>query len=311
MRTVRRTRSVISSDESDGGGRHRRRGHQLEISRGYLIFHLCLLAVPLPGMASGQPFLTLLPVPPLDLTTNGDETTEQVGARDDSSPSIESYSTAQDSTDAQSRMPIRSPTPSPSLRKSISVDSFAQYNQKSPVLSGPRPNRGHTGSALEPPRNIVYGVSSSLQKEREEQIQATRNQGVNDNSTKDGKGSSLHDSDVERSDTLGSPVERYRHTSPKPQDHAKPVLRGGELPLPSRTPTLSTTSSLSSVVSDLTTNSSTLDDALRSLSSTSLQLPRQGSMPVAAPGRARSGSLGVYSPRSLKRPTTSSYIVSN
>ena len=289
------------------------RAHQLEVSRGYLVFHLRPLAVPLPGMASGHPLLTLPTVPPLDLTMNGGETAEQVEPRDDSTGSaseIESYSTAQDNTDPQSRMPVQSLTPAPSLRKSVSVDSFAQYNQKSPAISGPRQNRGHTGSALEPPRNIVYGVSSSLQKEREEQIQA-RNQGANDDST-NGKGSALHDSDVERSDTLGSPVERYRHTSPKPQDHTKPVLRGGELPLPSRTPTLSTTSSLSSVVSDLTTNSSTLDDALRSLSSTSLQLPRRGTLPtVTAPGRARSGSLGVYSSRSTKRPTTSSYIVSN
>lgn len=255
-------------------------------------------------MASGHPFLTLSAIPPLDLALNGSATTVEVEPSDDSNG--ESYSTAPDKTDVQSRMP-----PAPSLRKSISVDSFAQYNQKSPVLSGPRPNRGHTGSAIEPPRNIVYGVSSSLQKEREEQIQATRNQGVNDNSTKDVMDSALHDSDVERSDTLGSPVERYRHTSPKPQDHAKPVLRGGELPLPSRTPTLSTTSSLSSVLSDLTTNSSTLEDTARSLSSTSLQLPRRGTLPaVTAPGRSRSGSLGVYSPRSAKRPTTSSYIVS-
>ncbi len=260
-------------------------------------------------MASGHPFLTLPAVPPLDLALNGSVTTVEVDPRDDSNGGalIESYSTALDKTDVQSRM-----APGPSLRKSVSVDSFAQYNQKSPVLSGPRPNRGHTGSAIEPPRNIVYGVSSSLQKEREEQIQATRNQGADDNSTKDGMDPALHDSDVERSDTLGSPVERYRHTSPKPQDHAKPVLRGGELPLPSRTPTLSTTSSLSSVLSDITTNSSTLEDTSRSLSSTSLQLPRRGTLPaVTAPGRARSGSLGVYSPRSVKRPTTSSYIVSS
>ncbi|KAK2461898.1 hypothetical protein APHAL10511_006361 [Amanita phalloides] len=238
-------------------------------------------------MASGRPFLTLQTVPPLGLAQADDTNDLQVAHHDDSNVSpivIESLSAAHDKT--------QSLVPAPNLRKSVSVDSLAQYNRESPVSSGPRPNRGDTGSALEPPRNIVNGHSSSEKKEWEEQLQTIRTQGENN-----------------RSDALGSPVERYRHTSLKPQDLAKPVLRGGELPLPSRTPTLSTASSLSSVVSDITTNSSTLQDAPRSLSSTSLQLPRRGTLPpIAVPGRARSGSLEAYGSKPVKRPTTSSYI---
>ncbi|KAF8626529.1 hypothetical protein AX15_004834 [Amanita polypyramis BW_CC] len=236
----------------------------------------------------------------------------QVGQRDDSSvspPGSVSCMATRDRVEIQSSEPMQSLGPTPSLRKSVSVDSFAQHGHESSVLSGPHPDRGSTVASLEPPRNIMHGVLSGLGGEHEERPQTIYNSGLNGNSSKGGNEPTLHDSDVERSDSLGSAVERYRHTSLKPQDHTKPLLRGGELPLPSRTPTLSTASSLSSVASDFTTNSSTLEDVPRSLSSTSLQLPRRGTLPsVTAPSRTRSGSLGMYGSNSVKRPTTSSYV---
>ncbi|PFH54496.1 hypothetical protein AMATHDRAFT_70 [Amanita thiersii Skay4041] len=252
-------------------------------------------------MTASQPFLTLQPVPPLDLSlTDGTIAHSHSHNHNPTSPS----STTVSQFSSQLRPTNDSLSPSPSLRKSVSVDSFAQYGRESPVHSGPRPTRGNTSSALEPPRTLVYGISTSLKKEREQQLQGSRTRGASTISNKTAYESSLHhDSDVERSDTMGSPVERYRHNSLKPQDYSKPALRAGELSLPSRTPTLSTTSSMSSVVTNFTTNSPTLEEVPRLMSQSSLQaMPRRGTLPTVSDiGRARSGSLGVYNSSSTKR----------
>ncbi|RDB28973.1 Ras guanine nucleotide exchange factor P [Hypsizygus marmoreus] len=185
------------------------------------------------------------------------------------------------------------PLQTQNLRKSISVDSFVQFGRDVYTSSGPRPNRGNTGSALDPPRNLVFGVSTTLQAERE-QFRSGRNRGSSVSSTRDGD-ESVVDSDVERSDPLNSPVDRYRHTSLKTQDQSRPFVRGGELPLPSRTPTLSSTSSMSSILS-ASTSSSTLEDVPRQLSLSSLSsFPgRRAPLPTNSAGRIRSGSLGMY-----------------
>ncbi|KAF8640382.1 hypothetical protein AX17_000052 [Amanita inopinata Kibby_2008] len=273
-------------------------------------------------MASGPPFLSLATVPPLDLTMADGTTVLQPKHHEGSYPpsssstttataTTKSHLTTHDKRDTHPLFPPQSLAPATSLRKSVSVDSFAQYGRESPVLSGPRPTRGNTSSALEPPRTLVYGISSSLKKEREQQHQTTRNRRTSGNSIRNGgETSHPHDSDIERSDALGSPVERYRRTSLKPQDHAKPILRGGELPLPSRTPTLSTTSSLSSVVTAFSTNSSTLEDVPRLSSLASSQsLPRRGTVPILpVVGRTRSESLGVYNTNTGKRSTVSTNV---
>src|SRR6266850_595959 len=84
------------------------------------------------AMASGHLFLTLPDVPPLDITMQ-DPMFEQ---HDNDSATKK---------DTRSPTPRQSLNPTPSLRKSVSVDSFAQYGRDSPILAGPRQNRGNTG----------------------------------------------------------------------------------------------------------------------------------------------------------------------
>lgn len=137
-----------------------------------------------------------------------------------------------------------------------------------------RPNRGHTGSALEPPCGLV-----GLRRDLNQVNQSGRSRGDSISSV---KSSQAEDSDAERSDAYSSPTDRYTHA-------LKAENQPG-LPLPSRTPTLSTTSSMSSIMSS-TTSSSTqeAEPCLRSASSLHA-VPR----PLLATGRTRSGSLGVY-----------------
>ncbi|KAJ3750360.1 ras guanine nucleotide exchange factor domain-containing protein [Lentinula detonsa] len=205
--------------------------------------------------------------------------------------SKESYSTAISSPthpDPENFPMATNPTPilnpssiiSPqSLRKSVSADSFVHYGREtlSPVVT--RPNRGHTGSALEPPTGLV-----GLRRDLNHVNQPGRSRGDSINSV---KSSLAEDSDADRSDIYSSSAERYRHAL-KPQ--ARSFVPGGELPLPSRTPTLSTTSSMSSIMSS-TTSSSTQEATPSLRSASSLQAPAR---PIASAGRTRSGSLGVY-----------------
>lgn len=178
------------------------------------------------------------------------------------------------------------------LRKSVSVDSFVHYAREASSTVSTRPNRGNTSSALEPPRGLISGYRRGMDVPL---TVNTRERGESVSSMKDGYQSSVAgDSDVDRSDILSGSVDRYGHSSLKSQDPTKSFIRGGELPLPSRTPTLSTTSSMSSILS-----SSTTSITQEGQSTSSLQgLPRQT---PADSGRARSGSLGVYAPSSGRR----------
>ncbi|KAF7347815.1 Ras guanyl-nucleotide exchange factor [Mycena venus] len=171
-----------------------------------------------------------------------------------------------------------------SVRKSVSVDSFAPLARD----AAPRPNRGHTHSALEAPRNLIFDRSSST-RERVPMYDNGRKRG-------DSVSSSLRDeydadSDVERSHSF---PERYAG-----MDNVKPI-RGGELPLPPRTTTLSTTSSMSSIMTASSTSST--EDGIHN------RQMRASSIPSAVPatassrtGRTRSGSLGVYASHPAKR----------
>ncbi|KAJ7103511.1 ras guanine nucleotide exchange factor domain-containing protein [Mycena belliarum] len=165
------------------------------------------------------------------------------------------------------------------VRKSVSVDSFAPHTRD----TAPRPNRGHTASALEAPHNLVF----NRQPVRE------RVQMYNGRKRGGSVSSSLHDeydgdSDAERTDSF---PERYAVGG---MDNVKPI-RGGDLPLPPRTTTLSATSSMSSIMSVSTTSST--EDGIHTR-----QLIRT-SVPPAPPrtGRTRSGSLGVYASHPPKR----------
>ncbi|KAF9069038.1 ras guanine nucleotide exchange factor domain-containing protein [Rhodocollybia butyracea] len=192
--------------------------------------------------------------------------------------SKESYATAVSSPSSDLEETIKPTSPtlvSPqSLRKSISVDSFVHYGRDalSPVVT--RPNRGHTGSALEPPTGLV-----GLRRDLNHVNQLGRSRGDSVSSV---KSSLAGDSDP---DAFSNTTDRFKNSPLKAQDPAR-SFAGGELPLPSRTPALSTTSSMSSIMS----NSSTQEAAppLRSASS----LPAR---PLVSAGRTRSGSLGVYS----------------
>jgi len=182
----------------------------------------------------------------------------------------------------QSSTPPLSPPHAPlqSLRKSLSVDSFVQYNRDNHPTLAPRPNPGN--STLGSSR--IYATSIDHKRER------SFHRPVDEES--------FVDSDVERSHPLNSTVDRYRHTSLK--DQPRPQIRGGELPLPSRTPALSSATSMSSIAST-STNSSTLEDWPRQQSQSLQFFPGRGetSLPRLS-GRIRSGSLGMY-PSAAKR----------
>ncbi|KAK7058945.1 hypothetical protein VNI00_001569 [Paramarasmius palmivorus] len=200
--------------------------------------------------------------------------------------------------DFDSPIPMTSPTsllspqPQGGLRKSVSVDSFVHYPREPHPSVTTRPNRGNTGSALEPPRGLVSGFRKAL---GDQYLGNTRGRGSSISSVRDGYQSSIAgDSDVERSDII---IDRFKHTSLKGQDHARSFLRGGELPLPSRTPTLSTTSSMSSIMT-ASTSSSTQEGRSITQSQSLQSIPRQAAV---VSGRTRSGSLGVYAPSSGRR----------
>ncbi|KAJ7225494.1 ras guanine nucleotide exchange factor domain-containing protein [Mycena pura] len=159
----------------------------------------------------------------------------------------------------------------PSVRKSVSVDSFAHHRDTRDVA--PRPNRGHTASAIEPPRGLIFSQPPS----RAVHMYSSRKRGASVSSSLRDEYDPSGDSDVERPDAFD---ERY--TS---MDNVKPI-RGGDLPLPPRAAALSTTSSMSSIMS-VSTNSST-EDGIH------VRQPIRTSIPPRPSGRTRSGSLGVY-----------------
>ncbi|KAG7099241.1 hypothetical protein E1B28_001104 [Marasmius oreades] len=186
------------------------------------------------------------------------------------------------------------------LRKSVSVDSFVHYPRELHSGVATRPNRGNTGSAMEPPRGLISGMRKGLDNQLSTSI---RGRGESVSSVKDGYQSSVAgDSDVERSDILIGSADPYNL---KAQDPKASFIRGGELPLPSRTPTLSTTSSMSSILTAST--SSSTQEGRPSLQSTS-SLQSLSRPHVVVPGRTRSGSLGVYVPSSGRRVQINTHI---
>jgi hypothetical protein len=197
----------------------------------------------------------------------------------------ESFSTAHTRLDSnQSSTPLLSPhAPLQNLRKSLSVDSFVQYNHDNYPTTSPRPTRASLSSTLGPGTSRAFTASTDRNRDRQFRRPLDEDFSV--------------DSDVERSDPLNGPLDRYRHTSLK---DPRPLVRGGELPLPSRTPALSTTSSVSSIASTLT-SSSTLEDRPRQQSHSLQFFPgRAGTSLSPSSGRIRSGSLGIY-PNTAKR----------
>ncbi|KAJ6575137.1 ras guanine nucleotide exchange factor domain-containing protein [Mycena capillaripes] len=165
------------------------------------------------------------------------------------------------------------------VRKSVSVDSFAREAPR----SSNRTNRGHTASALEAPRNLIFDRSPTQDRV---QMYDGRKRGASVSSSLRDDYDPSGDSDVEHSESF---PERYPG-----MDNVKPI-RGGELPLPPRTTALSTTSSMSSIMS-VSSTSSTEDGAHN-------RRPMRSSIPATSSrtGRTRSGSLGVYPSQPVKR----------
>ncbi|KAG6911949.1 hypothetical protein DXG01_000197 [Tephrocybe rancida] len=167
----------------------------------------------------------------------------------------------------------------------MSVDSFVHFGRDNDPTGAPHPNRGNTGSTFDLHNNHTPAYNYFLHG---------RNHRSSIESTGEVDGSV--DSDVERSD----PMERYRHPSLK--DSSRPHIRGGELPLPSRTPASSSTSSMSSMASTSASSSSTLEDVPRQQPLPSLQSFTGRPISSATPNRTRSGSLGTYMNTGRQRP---------
>ena len=123
-----------------------------------------------------------------------------------------------------------------SLRKSVSVDSFAKLTHESSP-SG----RGYTVSNRNASQNLVYGRPSPDSPSRPEKYPfSTRHRGDSLVIVHFRQDPSTSESDIDRYDPLTT--ERFRHLSLKNQEMQKPLVRGGELPLPSRTHTTSSVS---------------------------------------------------------------------
>ncbi|CAA7265781.1 unnamed protein product [Cyclocybe aegerita] len=209
----------------------------------------------------------------------------------------ESFNTAftsqvEDSDDT-TRLVHYSLAPPQNLRKSISVDSFAQYGR-----DGSRSIRGYPNSPSEQPQAPLHATQAESQVRPDRQPWVGRNRGESLSSVHRDHGPSPLDSDVDRYDPLNLPaLERFRRASLKNQDTSKPSIRGGDLPLPARSHNLSVTPSLA-------TNSTTSSPTISNSPSTSAFPPsarRITGYSAANPGRTRSGSLGYNPPNSSKR----------
>ncbi|KAJ6519841.1 ras guanine nucleotide exchange factor domain-containing protein [Mycena sanguinolenta] len=174
-----------------------------------------------------------------------------------------------------------------SVRKSVSVDSFAPLARD----AAPRPNRGHTASALEAPRNLIFDRSSTREQV---QMYNGRKRGASVSSSL--RDEEDNDSDVERSESF---PERYSG-----MDNVKPI-RGGDLPLPPRATTLSTTSSMSSIMTASSTSST--EDGIHTRAMRA-SIPSVTTASSSRTGRTRSGSLGVYASHPAKRVLINTHV---
>lgn len=116
-----------------------------------------------------------------------------------------------------------SQSPPRALRKSLSVDSLAVS-----------PPRTHKELPHPPSRGFVAGLASAFRRESNSDLRSTRNRGASVSSIREKQ--PQVESDVDRH-PLPDRDHRFRRPSLRGADHAKPTVRGGELPLPARTST--------------------------------------------------------------------------
>ena len=211
-------------------------------------------------------------------------------------PPIDTPTRSQSPELSPSRLSSSSVSPRQGLRKSLSVDSFVQFGRDSASKPGTRPNRVNTESGLDPPRGLVF-EGPGLRRDREH-CSARRSRGVSVSTASDEYDHYLvGDSDIERSSVLDPSSEGGRRDSMKSQEQIKSFVGGGQLPLPSRTPTLSSTSSKSSISG---TSSVTGGNSPRLQYASSMQSISMRAI-VSGRGRTRSGSLGMHMGSSGKR----------
>ena len=244
------------------------------------------------------PVLTI-PIPTSSTSSSSAPTTTESHSttllHSPASSSAKSFTTACTSTEGQNYVnTLHSPlslAPPQNLRKSISVDSFAKFNRE-----GSRPGRSYTVSDKNASQNLVYPLSPESSRPGKHGL-SVRHRGES-LSTVSIDQDSPSESDTDRCDPLNiSSAERFRHLSLKNLEIQKPLVRGGELPLPSRQQNASLSNinnmtNLSTVRPPLVSHSS-FDSSKRVNSYTSLN-----------PSRSRSGSLGIYVANSLTRMAT-------
>lgn len=216
-------------------------------------------------------------------------------------PSLaESFSTALsspgDNSDETSHFGPSSLAPHQSLRKSTSVDSFAQ------LRDSPRTYTYSTDSP-EFSRQNVYGSHSVAQGRPEKQPQSGRHRGESLSSAERRPDASPpSDSDIDRYDPLNvTPADRFRRTSLKNSDSSKSFIRGGDLPLPSRARNNSITiTPILSIFEERGSQRGSLP-SVSSMSSLQSSKRKINNYADSNTGRMRSGSLGYNPPVSAKR----------
>lgn len=173
-------------------------------------------------------------------------------------------------------------SPPQALRKSLSADSLVSYG-----LNRTSGSPSTTQSRVFGPNSVSTSTYDPSQRQW-----VGRRCGESAAYERDGhQPSSLVDSDPERYEPSSPLLERYRHASLKGQSQ-RSVIRGGELPLPSRSQTPS--HFLNRGVT-APSSSSHHENRPPLQSVTSLQSLRQAAdPPTLDSGRMRSGSLGVY-----------------
>ena len=207
------------------------------------------------------------------------------------------YTSPVDENDEISRLGPSSLAPPQSLRKSISVDSFAKYGR-----DGARSNRKNGTASPDSPRSPVYGspVESAVRPDRKPWSGRIRGESLS-LMQRDHCIPPALDSDGDRYDPLTS-IERFRRVSLKNPDPLRSAIRGGDLPLPSR----SQTSSMSGTPTNTTPREGL--SQVPSSSSLASSSKRPFNFAVANPGRSRSGSLGYAPPSAPKRMVINTHI---
>jgi len=207
----------------------------------------------------------------------------------------ESFSTAftspGDEIQGAARFILPSLAPPRSLRKTVSVDSFAQYNHDG--------FRNQSNRFPEPSGSHVYGIVPETQRGSDAQVWPRRHHDESLISHHlDRESPSPPDSDVERYDPVEqAAIEHFQHVSLKSQDPSQAPIRPGDLSLPSRTQSSSAVASPSSYGTR---------EHLPSISASLHISSRRGSAFATTAARVRSGSLG-YNPskRSIINPPIS------